>query len=136
MQQIPALAQQEEVEYFIQTVTAHLPASKERLEVYRQAQLSDLTCAAVRNYCVAGWPRKQTLTSNLLPYWNVCGEPRTFCCTEARLLYLSNCRMKHSTRYIKATKAFKGATSELLPRYGGQKFLKLLKVTYKTVHNA
>ena len=68
------LIQQEEVEHFIQTVATHLPASKERLEVYCQAQLTDPTCTAVRNYCITGWPSKQQLTDNLLPYWKVRGE--------------------------------------------------------------
>ena len=75
--QIPdaaALTQQEEVEHFIQTVVTQLPASKDRLERYCQAQLTDPTCTAVRNYCISGWPRKQTLTKNLLPYWQVRGE--------------------------------------------------------------
>ena len=68
------LIQQEEVEHFIQTVPTHLPASKEHLEVYCQAQLTDPTCTAVRNYCIIGWPSKQQLTDNLLPYWKVRGE--------------------------------------------------------------
>ena len=75
--QIPdaaTLTQQEDVEYFIESVATHLPASKDRLEVYREAQLADPTCTAVRNYCTTGWPRQQTLTNNLLPYWKVRGE--------------------------------------------------------------
>ena len=55
-------------------VATHLPASKDRLEVYRDAQLADSTCAAVRTYCTTGWPRRQMLTNNLLPYWKVRGE--------------------------------------------------------------
>ena len=77
MHQIPGeevLTQQEEVKYFVQSVTSHLPASKERLEVYRQAQSTDPTCSAVMSYCTAGWPRKQMLTDNLLPYWKVRGQ--------------------------------------------------------------
>ena len=68
------LIQQKEVEHFIQTLATHLPASKERLEVYCQAQLTDPTCTAVRTYCITGWPSKQQLTDNLLPYWKVRGE--------------------------------------------------------------
>ena len=60
MHQIPdaaTLAQQEDVEYFIESVATHLPASKDRLEVYWDAQLTDSICAAVRTYCTTGWPR-------------------------------------------------------------------------------
>ena len=77
MHQIPGeevLTQQEEVENFVQSVTSHLPASKECIEVYHQAQSTDLTCSAVMSYCTTGWPRKQMLTDNLLPYWKVRGQ--------------------------------------------------------------
>ena len=58
----------------MELVATHLPASKDRLDVYREAQLADPTCSAVRNYCTTGWPKYQTLTNNLLPYWKVRGR--------------------------------------------------------------
>ena len=75
--QIPSeevLTQQEEVEYFVQSVTSYLPASKGHLEVYCQAQSTDRTCSAVMSYCTTGWPRKQMFTDNRLPYWKVHGQ--------------------------------------------------------------
>ena len=56
--QIPdaaALTPQEEVEHFIQTVVTQLAASKDHLERYCQAQLTDPTCTSVRNCCISGW---------------------------------------------------------------------------------
>ena len=49
-----ALTQQKEVEHFIQTVLTKLPASKDHLERFRHAQLTDPTCTVVRNYCISG----------------------------------------------------------------------------------
>ena len=75
--QIPdaaVLTQQKEVEHFIQTVVTQLPDSKDRLERCCHAQLTDRICTAVRNYRISGWPRRQTLTKNLLPHWQVHGE--------------------------------------------------------------
>ena len=101
------LIQQEEIEHFIQTVATHLPASKERLEVYCQAQLTDPTCTAVRNYCITGWPSKQQLTDNLLPYWKVRGELSLY---ENLLLYGSRIvvptNLQNDTLH-KATRIFK-----------------------------
>ena len=62
----------EEVETFIDSVAANLPASKQRLEVYSQAHLTDITCKQVIDYCRSGWPKKQSsISPELLPYWSV-----------------------------------------------------------------
>ena len=52
----------------------HLPASKERLETYRQAQHSDATCSTLMKYCREGWPDKHTLVQEFKPYWQARGE--------------------------------------------------------------
>ena len=52
----------------------HLPASKERLETYRQAQNSYPTCSRVKEYCQKGWPDKHKLATDVKPYWPVRGE--------------------------------------------------------------
>ena len=51
-----------------------LPASKERLEQYRQAQRSDSTCSTLMKYCRRGWPDRSKLTPELKPYWPARGE--------------------------------------------------------------
>ena len=48
---------------------SHLPAGKDRLEEYRQAQKADHTCSTLRQYCHKGWPDKNTLTPHLKLYW-------------------------------------------------------------------
>ena len=52
----------------------HLPASKERLETYRQAQYAGATCSTLMNYCREGWPDKHTLAQEFKPYWQARGE--------------------------------------------------------------
>ena len=59
----------EELEWFVQTVSSALPASKSRLDVYRQAQEQDTVCARVRKCCQEGWPSKHTVEPDLWPFW-------------------------------------------------------------------
>ena len=44
-----------DIELFIHTLTNLLPASKDRLQVYRQAQASDDVCAKLIEYCKSDW---------------------------------------------------------------------------------
>ena len=60
---------QEEVEAFAEGITSTLPATNQRLEEYRAAQLQDATCVKVREYCQSGWPDKSSLERALIPYW-------------------------------------------------------------------
>ena len=60
---------QKEVEVFVNSLTKTLPASEQRLEMYRQAQEQDEACMQVREYSKMGWPKKQLIPSNLTPYW-------------------------------------------------------------------
>ena len=53
---------------------SHLPAGKERLEQYRQAQKTDPTCSTLRQYCRNGWPNKEAVTSEIKPYWQERGN--------------------------------------------------------------
>ena len=74
----------DEVETFINSVIANLPASEQRLEVYRQAQLRDTACKQAMDYCQLGWPKKQSaVSSDLLPYWSA----RTSLTIHNNLLY-------------------------------------------------
>ena len=122
------LAQQENVEYFIKSVAAHLPASKDRLEVYWEAQLAYLTCAAVRTYCTTGWPRRQMLTNNLLPYWKVHGKLSLY---ENLLPYGSlivvPAKLQKETLYkiYKGHQRIQKCHFRMSSSVGGQEFLKL-----------
>ena len=53
---------------------AHLPASDQRLDVYKKAQSNDPTCKQILKYCQDGWPRKSQLEPNLKPYWEAQSE--------------------------------------------------------------
>jgi len=63
-----SMSQQEDIEYYIQSVTSYLPASEKRLQIqiYRQGQAEDPTIKLVISYCLSGWPRYSTLQENLM----------------------------------------------------------------------
>ena len=65
---------QEEVEYFIEAVVSHLPASEERLHRFRQQQSEDTVCSKLIAYLSTGWPSKHSLPPSLQPYWAVRAE--------------------------------------------------------------
>ena len=46
----------EDIELFVHTLTDSLPANKDRLNVYCQAQASDEICSNLIGYCRSGWP--------------------------------------------------------------------------------
>ena len=68
------LAQQADVEHFIQTVTHYLPASEGRLNLYRQGQANDPIVSKVIAYCQSGWPHRLQISEDLRPYWALRGE--------------------------------------------------------------
>ena len=51
------------------TTTSQLPANKDRLEIYRQAQAKDPVCSQLIAFCQSRWPDKHTLTGELNKYW-------------------------------------------------------------------
>ena len=67
------LAQQDEVEYFIQVVIHHLPANETRLNTYHQGQADD-AISKVMTYCRSRWPHKHQISDELRPYWAMWGE--------------------------------------------------------------
>ena len=62
---------QEEVEAYIEGVVALLPASKHRLQQFREAQAQDPVCSQVLRFCEIGWPDKRQIPQGLTPYWKV-----------------------------------------------------------------
>ena len=62
---------QDEVETFVNALTESLPASKQRLDEYRQAQEQDETCSQVKVYCTTGWLGKQLVLLRFTPFWKV-----------------------------------------------------------------
>jgi len=51
------LAQQDEVEHFMQAMMSNLPASESRLDTYCQGQAADATVSKVITYCQLRWTR-------------------------------------------------------------------------------
>ena len=61
---------QQEVETFVDNVVEQsLPATKQRLAAYKEAQESDPVCQQVTLYCRQGWPTKNTVRPEVAPYW-------------------------------------------------------------------
>ena len=52
----------------------HLPASQDRLDVYRQAQIEDPTCSIVREYCRTGWPERSSIDPQVKLFWEKRGQ--------------------------------------------------------------
>ena len=46
----------QEIEQFVQAMTAALPASHDSLDSYRKAQAEDSICSRLIEYCTSGWP--------------------------------------------------------------------------------
>ena len=79
----PAVA---EVEEFVDSVVAALPASANRLMVYSQAQKQDSTCQQIGEFCQTSWPSKERVNTHLKAFWKVRGS---FTVCEDLLLYNS-----------------------------------------------
>ena len=65
---------EEITEFFIDSIVSQLPANKDRLESYRSAQATDPTCSTLLTYCREGWPQRNTLKGDLVPYWSAKSE--------------------------------------------------------------
>ena len=68
-----SLTQQELAELCMKSTISHLPASDQRLDVYRK-QSNDPICQQISKYCLEGWPNKNQLDVELKPYWDAQGE--------------------------------------------------------------
>ena len=63
---------QEEVEWFVNTITSLLPASKHRLHEFKIAQDEDTMCAQAKKWCTQGWPTKCPIADGeMIPFWKV-----------------------------------------------------------------
>ena len=62
------------VEEQVLQVISQLPASKDYLQLYRQAQASDALCTQLLHYCHDGWPPQHHVKGDLLRYWDARSE--------------------------------------------------------------
>ena len=60
---------QEEAEEMMDTYVTYLPATAKRREEYQREQAEDRICSLVINYCQKGWPEKDDIQPDLMPYW-------------------------------------------------------------------
>lgn len=68
------LDMQELTEMSFMSTIMHLPASNQRLELYKKAQSEDPICQQLLNYCQTEWPDKKALDPPLRVYWQLRGE--------------------------------------------------------------
>lgn len=63
---------------FVDSIVSSFPADPDRLLKYRDAQQKDDICSRVITFCKKGWPKKERMSRDMLPYRRVRGE-LTFC---------------------------------------------------------
>ena len=85
----------QEVENFVEAVVSSLPASADRINVYRQAQARDTECRTLIEYCKSGWPEKHKVKGELKRFWQVRGE---LTCSNDLLLFRSRIIVPKSLR--------------------------------------
>ena len=104
---------QEEVETYVNSITRiSLPATQQRLDTYCQSQKQHPVCSQVRELCKTGWPKKQLVPQELMPYWKV-KDSLTICdnllyCTIRELQFPSRCK---KTLYRGYTQVILGSRS-------------------------
>jgi len=73
----------EEIEQFLQAITAALPANPDHLNSYSKAQTKDSICSKLIEYCTSGWPKRNELHRELRDYCFEGNLPLVvhYCCT-------------------------------------------------------
>ena len=79
---------QEEIDLYVDTILAKLPASDKRLQEIRLKQEDDEVCRKLAEYCAEGWPDRHRLPSAVKPYWPERGE-----ISQVHGLLLKGCRI-------------------------------------------
>ena len=131
---------QEEVEAYVNHVTVpSIPATPQRLQVNKLAQIEDSECSRIREYCKTQWPGQYSMESLLKPYWKMRGS-LTLC--DDLLLYDSRIVVPPSLRRetmlkksMRAIKEWKGVNRDLGHLYGGQELQVKFSSLSKTVEN-
>ena len=65
---------QKEAEMLMELTIHSLPASSQTCADYQKAQSEDPLCSAVIKYCQSGWPKKEEMDKQLIPYWKARGD--------------------------------------------------------------
>ena len=67
-----------QTESFVDNIVSSLPADPDHQLKYFDAQQKDDICSRVIAFCKKGWPKKEQMSRDMLPYWHVRGE-HTLC---------------------------------------------------------
>ena len=86
------------VEQFVETLVEHLPASKERMEQFRQAQKEDSVCSTVIEYTQNGWPAKHAIKGVMKKFW---GERDKLSVVDDLLLYGTRIVTERTVKTVK-----------------------------------
>jgi len=95
----------DEIERFVQAVTASLPANQDRLDSYRKAQAEDNICSKLIEYCTSSWPVRNKLSRDLKDFWRFRGE---LTLSGTLLLYQSRIVVPASMRQVTLEKIHHG----------------------------
>jgi len=88
-QQLAELTEEE-----MATITSQFPASKNRLDIYCQAQAEDPVCSQLMTFSQTTWPEKHKISGELKKYWMV-RDDLTVC--DGLLLYVVPKQLQHET---------------------------------------
>jgi len=67
-------ALQQETTSYVNLIRDNLPATEKRLHKIRQHQEADLVCQKIMQFCCSGWPHKNSLPPEVMPYYPVSEE--------------------------------------------------------------
>ena len=115
----------EKAETLMEMCASHLPASTQRIDVYRTSQAADPTCSTVINYCRHGRLDKNKFDQTLIPYWKVRGEltvHNNLLLRGSRIVFHNPCKKRHCRNYIRVIKGSRDADSVLGHLSGGQQY--------------
>ena len=76
-----------DVDRFVNAMILSLPASPDRLQIYKTAQAEDKICQQISSFCKEGWPDQLVRSKQLHPYW----DARHKFTTVDRLLLYGSC---------------------------------------------
>ena len=112
---IRELALQDEAELFATVAISNLPASSQRVNVYKSEQRKDSTCITIANYYQKGWSSKHEVTAELKPYWVV-----------RNALTVKQGLIMYNHRIVVPTSLQKGTLEKLHQRHQGMERCRLL----------
>ena len=117
---------EEEIDLYVQHVSASLSASNTQFERIREKQ-EDEVCQTLRQYCNEGWPDSTRVPDALKPYWQTKDDPSVVhgLLLKAERIVIPNAislemALLYAFAYKRAIKVLRNAEKERKGRCGGQ----------------